>query len=112
MKSLSTFAIGLMLLGMAAHADFVTVEEAYEVPLNSFRMPGTTAGALAIKTCDECDIQTIRVTGQTQYVFRNEHLTLAEFRKALGGVNQRDKKWIIVLHHLESDTVSRVTLNF
>ena len=112
MKTLSSLAIGLLLCGMAANADFVTVEEAYEVPLSSFRMPGTTAGALAFKACAECEMQTIRVTGETQYVFRNEHMTLPEFRKALGGVNQRSTKWVIVLHHLESDTVSRVTLNF
>lgn len=112
MKNLSSLAIGLLLFAMAANADFVTVEEAYEVPLSSFRMPGTSVGALAFKACEECDLQTIRVTGRTQYVFRNEHLTLPEFRKALGGVNQRSSKWVIVLHHLESDTVSRVTLNY
>ena len=112
MKTLSTLAITLLLVGMTANADFVTVEEAYEVPLTSFRAPGTTAGALALKHCEECEMQLIRVTGRTQYVFQNEHMTLPEFRKALTGVNQRSSKWVIVLHHLESDTVSRVTLNY
>ena len=113
MKTLTRIAIGLLfVLSTSASADFVTVEEAYEIPLNRFRMAGTTVGALAFKQCEECDIRVIRVTGNTEYVFRNERMTLPEFRKALVGVNDRSKKWIIVLHHLESDTVSRVTLNY
>jgi len=113
MKTTARIAISLLLIiSMTASAEFVTVERAYEVPLNRFRMAGTSVGALAIKSCDDCDIRVIRVTPSTEYVFRKERMTLPEFRKALVGVNRRSAKWVIVLHHLESDTVSRVTLNF
>ena len=113
MRSITRIAISLLLvLGMTASAEFVTVEEAYEVPLNRFRMAGTSAGALAFKQCEDCDIRILRVTGSTEYVFQNERMELVEFRKALIRVNRRANKWVIILHHLESDVVTRVTLNF
>lgn len=79
--------------------------------MNRIRMPATSAGALAFKQCEECDVRLIRVTGHTQYVFNSEHLELREFRKAFSRINDRAKRTIIVLHHLESDTVVKVTVN-
>lgn len=101
----------LFAVSLSATAEFVTIERAYEVPLQNFRMAGTSVGALAFKRCDDCDRQVIRVTPGTRYVFNREQVEFAEFRKALTRVNDRASRTIIVLHHLESDTVSAVTLN-
>lgn len=96
---------------LPASADFRTVERAYEVPLSMYRAPATSAGSLAFKQCDSCDLQVLRVSGKTRYVLNNEALKLSEFRKALSGVRDRSHKFVIILHHLESDTVSSVSLN-
>lgn len=96
---------------LPAAADFTTVERAYEVPLSLYRAPATSAGSLAFKQCDSCDLQVIRVNPATNYVFNREPVKLAEFRKALSGVNNRSSRFVIILHHLESDTVTSVTLN-
>ena len=111
MKIVVKIAIGLLLaISVTATADFQTVERAYEVPMNRFRMPGTTVGALAFKQCEECDIRVLRVTARTQYVFNSESLELPDFRKAFSRINDRAGRTMIVLHHLESDTVSKVTV--
>ena len=104
-------AAALLALSFTAGADFVTVERAYEVPLNLYRMPATSAGALAFKECDACDLRTIRVGANTRYVINGKRVELAAFRKALARVNDRKHTFIIVLHHLESDTVTQVTAN-
>ena len=96
---------------LPASADFVTVERAYEVPLHLYRMPATVAGSLAFKECDHCNLRVIRVTEATRYVFNNERLELADFRKELARINDRSNEFVIVLHHLESDTVTSVTVN-
>lgn len=112
MKTRTKILISMLLaVSLPAAADFVTLERAYEVPMQNFRMAGTSVGALAFKLCDECDQQVIRVTNRTSYVLNRKPVEFAEFRKALNRVNDRGSRTIIVLHHLESDTVSRVTLN-
>ena len=112
MKLFNRFVMTLLLaLSLSATADFVTLERAYEVPLSLYRAPATSAGSLAFKQCDHCDLRVIRVTAGTRYVFNKEQLELAEFRQALAGLSDRSHKFVIVLHHLESDTVTSVTLN-
>lgn len=108
---LRTVIIAALALCQAATADFITVERAYEIPLNLYRSPATSAGSVTFRECANCDLQTVRVTGQTRYVFNNESLDLSEFRRALAGLSDRANKYIIVLHHLESDTTTSVTLN-
>ena len=112
MKTIAKFCMVLSLATcLPAAADFVTVERAYEVPLSLYRAPATSQGSLAFKQCDSCDLQVIRVNGATNYVFNRKPVELAEFRKALSGVNNRSSRFVIILHHLESDTVKSVTLN-
>lgn len=112
MKNLLRFSlIAVLALGQYAIADFVTVERAYEVPLSLYRAPATSAGSMAFRECANCDLQTVRVTANTLYVFNDEALELAEFRQAIAGLSSRENRYVIVLHHLENDTTTSVTLN-
>lgn len=109
--SIRLLVAAFLVISVPASADFETVERAYEVPLNLYRAPATEAGSLAFKECDHCDLRVLRVNNGTRYIWNNESLELADFRKALARVNDRSNVFIIVLHHLESDTVTSVTLN-
>ena len=112
MKLANKLAIAaLFAVSLPASADFETVERAYEVPLNLYRMPATVAGSLAFKECEQCDLRVIRVTEATRYVFNKEPMELADFRKELARINDRSREFVIVLHHLKSDTVTSVTVN-
>ena len=112
MKTLTRIAIcALLAISLPAAADFRTIERAYEVQLNQFRLPGASVGALALRPCNTCEVKVIRVTPETQYILNQEPLELKDFRKAIARVGKRDQRWVIVLHHLEKDTVTSVSLN-
>ena len=100
----------LVLLGLslAAAADFRTTTEVYEIDLINLRLPGTEGGTLALKECDDCETQTLRVSAGTRYVLNHRDVTLVEFKKAISRVTNRDDVIVDVAHHLESDNVTAV----
>ena len=100
----------LVLLGLslAAAADFRTITEAYEVYLSDLRLPVSENGTLTFKQCSDCEIQTLRVTGQTRYLINDRDFALAAFKEQLKGVRNRKDPNVSVLHHLESNTIEAV----
>ena len=103
----------LVLLGLSltAAADFTTITEVYEIDLIDLRLPGTEGGTLAIKECDDCEVQTLRVSGTARYVLNNRDVTLAEFKKAISLITNRKDVVIDVSHHLESNTITAVMVS-
>ncbi len=104
----------LVLLGLSltAAADFTTITEVYEVDLIDLRLPGTEGGTLSIKECDDCEMQTLRVSGGARYVLNNRDVTLAEFKKELKRVRNRNGVAVAVTHHLESNTITAVMVSY
>ena len=100
----------LVLLGLslAAAADFRTITEVREVDLIDLRLPGTEGGTLAINECDDCEVLTLRVSAGTRYVLNDRDVTLAQFKKAISRVTNREDVIVDVFHHLESDSVTAV----
>lgn len=111
MNALKIFIPGLLAIaGSAAYANGTVVTQAYEVALNNLRLPGSPNGTLAFRTCDECDTLTIRVTVGTNYVVNQESVELKDFRQSLARVGDRAAAMVIVMHHLETDTVTSVRI--
>lgn len=104
--------IGVLLLGysLTAMAEFETISRAYEIALNNFRVPATPNSSVILKQCDDCDAVAIRVTPKTEYTINGEAVTLRQFRKVIFRIRDREDETIIVLHHLESDTVLSVSV--
>lgn len=106
----------LMLIGMAlcislpVSAEMRTIAAAYEVALNDFHVPASENGILSFKQCSTCKVQVVKVTGQTEYILNQEKLELSDFRKSLSTVRNRSTVTVIVRHHLESDTIDRVSV--
>jgi hypothetical protein len=100
-----------LFLSLPVAAEFVTVSKAYEIALSDFRVPATPSSGVQFKECAECDTVIIRVTPGTQYRVNSRSVTLKEFRKNVFQVRNRAEKMVIVLHHLESDTVESVSVN-
>jgi len=98
----------LVSLSLPAAAEFKTIERAYEIALSNFRVPVTQNGALIFRQCDDCEPKVIRMTPNTAFVVNGEPVTLKEFRKSVFQVRDRAAETIIVRHHLESDTITRV----
>lgn len=89
-------------------AEFRTITEAYEVDLIDLRLPGSEYGTLTFRQCADCDAQTLRVTGETQYLINNRAFSLAEFKEQLKRLRNRKAPNVAVLHHLESNTIKAI----
>ena len=98
----------LLWLTLPAAADFQTVSRAYEIALNNFSAPASHNSAAIFRQCDECDQHRVRVTADTQYRINDQSVTLQEFRKSIFKIRNRSAATIIVLHHLESDTIEQI----
>lgn len=104
-------AIALLGLGLSLTAAAQVVSQAYEVALSDFRAPTTANSSVAFKECDSCEQQLVRVTERTRYMLNGKAVRLDEFRKALSQVSHRSNIPVIVLHHLESDTIKSIAVS-
>jgi hypothetical protein len=110
MKTKTTLIFALLLLGLSAAAEFKTVSRAYEIKLSNFRVPATPSSGVIFRECEECKPKLVRVTPNTLYEVNGKAVTLKEFRKNVFQIRDRASEWIVVMHHLESDTVIRVSV--
>ena len=101
-----------MMLGLAmpVSADYVTIEQAYEVALSEVRLPRGPAGTIAFKPCSTCDVQTKRVDANTRWVINGKSVPLKEFREITEQVADRKTEAVTVLHHLKKDRVTAVSV--
>ena len=103
----------LVLLGLSlsATAGLTTVTAAYEVAVTDLRLPVSVNGTLTFKQCPDCDAQTLRVTSKTRYVLNDRNVGLAEFKNQLKRVRNRKTEAATVMHHLESNTITAISVN-
>jgi hypothetical protein len=112
MNTLRTFTICLaLLISHLATADIKTIALASEVSLSEFRVPASVNGVASFKTCESCELQVVSVTSNTRYEINHRTVKLQEFRKSLSTVSNRDRKTVIVMHHLESDVITSISIN-
>jgi hypothetical protein len=99
-----------MLLGLSfsAAGEFTTVEKAYEVPLSLLRVPASNNGTVLFRECAECPEFRVPVTARTQFVINGQPVLLAEFRKKLFTIRDRESETITVRHHLQSNTITAI----
>ena len=105
------FAITLICFGLSAAAEDRIISRAYEINLSNFTVPVTSSGLLLFKDCADCDSRRVRMTRNTRFVVNGKSVELKEFRKNVFHVRDRESKTIIVMHHLESDTVTSVSVS-
>lgn len=101
----------LLCLGLAMTAQAQVISQAYEVALSDFSAPATANGGVSFKQCGSCDRQIVRVTAGTRYAINNRTVRLEDFRRAVSQASNRDKTWVTVLHHLESDTIESLDVS-
>jgi len=101
----------MICFGLTAAADYRIVSQAYEVALSDFRAPATANGGASFKPCGSCERIIVRVTPATRYAVNGKSVRLKDFRKAVRHANERDVKGLLVLHHLESDTIESIKIS-
>ena len=102
--------ISVMLISLPAAADFTTISRAYEVPLNLFQVPVTSNGVIQVKQCADCEVHSGRLTSSTIFRINGQVVELTEFRRQAFSVRDREAETVIVLHHLETDTIKSISL--
>lgn len=103
-------AVLLILISVSAIAQFRTIELAHEVPLTEFVVPVTQNGTLTFRGCPDCESFSSRLTPKTLYVINKQPVTLQEFRKQVTGVSDRSRYFLTVVQHLETNTVTKVSI--
>ena len=104
---ITSLALGLAL---PAAADFVTIEQAYEVALSEIRLPRSENGTIAYKECSTCNFQTKRVDPDTRWLINGRAVPLQKFREAVNRVTDRNNEAVSILHHLERNRVTAVSV--
>lgn len=99
-----------LIVSFPVAAEFTTISRAYEISLSDFRVPATPSSGVIFKECADCDMITVRVTPHTQYIVNGRSVELKEFRKNIFQIRDREAETIIVLHHLETNTVVSVSV--
>ncbi len=110
-QTLITIALLSLVLSGVANGQGKTVVDAYEVVLSDFRPPATSNGGAAFKACQECERQLVRVTAATRYSVNGKTVRLDQFRTAVATATNRDRTLVLVLHHLESDTLKSIDVS-
>ncbi len=110
MKIQTLIAIALLSLAVSgvANGQGKVVVDAYELVLSDFQPPATSNGGATFKACRECERQLVRVTADTRYSVNDKPVRLDQFRTAVATARDRDRTLVIVLHHLESDTLTSI----
>lgn len=110
MKTKLLIALAIMGLALPAAADFTTVQVAYEVALSEVRLPRNENGTIAFKECDDCEYKTKRVSADIRYRVDGHSVTLQKFREMTDRVADRDNEAVTILHHLEDNRVTEVSV--
>ena len=115
--TLATAAL-LLLASNAALAQGSTlrlVERSYEVtPQNMLTLPGSTAGSLIFRTCDDCTSLTRRVSAETVYLLNDRAVPLAEFTAFVNAWLDRSSGQAAVGVYVDRETerVNRVLFRY
>jgi hypothetical protein len=104
--------IAALMLGLAlpAAADYTTIQQAYECALSEVRLPRNEAGTIAYKECATCDYVTKQVDANTRWLLNGRAVPLEKFREAVDQVQDRESEAVTVLHHLERNRVTQVSV--
>ena len=113
MKLKLLIAAVLLSLALPAAADFKQVAAAYEVALSDLRLPRADGGGgtIAFKECSDCEYRRIRVAADISYRLNGKDVSLKQFREAMATVQDREAEAVTVLHHLERNQVTAVSVN-
>lgn len=84
------------------------VEQAYELSAGDLTLPTNEFGSVILKPCPTCDSVTLRVDGNTSYVYNGARLPLREFRSAVLNLREPSGAATTVIYRLEDNKVRRI----
>ena len=107
-------AAATILIGTAEAREMTLVEGAYEASLGNVTMPGSTAGTVLFRTCNDCDTTGLRVSSATVFQVSGTPMTYADFTRAVEAIRQTDggngMTLVAIYYDLERTTVTRINV--
>jgi len=98
-----------LILALPAAAGFRTIQEAYELPVDDVRLPATATGTVAFRKCGNCPFETKRLSSDVSFHINGNATTLGKFKARVAELTRPDEI-LTVLHHLEKDQVTRISV--
>ena len=99
----------LMSYSLSAAAGLRAAVDAYEVALEDLILPQGPNGNVSITECESCERPLrFRVTNRTVYVANDKNYTLADYRRLLATVRDREGSYLTVVHDRETNTVTSI----
>ena len=108
---LSKIAAMLVFTGLVqttAAAPPPAFEEAYEVAASELTLPTSEYGSVILRACDDCDRITLRVDGETRYIYGKNTLPLQEFRALVAEMPGADDVAATVIYRVQDGRVARI----
>jgi len=96
-----------LFLALPAAADFVSIENGYEVSLDEVRLPRNAGGTIAYKTCGNCDYQTSRVSPDVRWEINGKTVSYTQFQERAALLSGRDQS-VLVTQNIKSKQVTKV----
>lgn len=112
MKIKLLIAAAVVTFTLPAFADFEVVSEAYELSLVNVTVPVSQSGHLAFRECGDCETKSIRIASEARFKLNGQGVRYDKFRAAVQQIGNRRMASVTVKHHLASDTVVSVSVNF
>lgn len=106
--------LSLFLCGVAA-ADIFTVVDVVETSTANVNVPTSTNGHLTFRPCAvQCseDYIAIRLTPETQFVVRGQHVNFNDFRRAHTAMRAGKDDYALVSYNTEKRIVTSIRLGF
>lgn len=110
MKLKLIIAATLMVSALPTQADFVTISRAIEISPSRISVPTSENSRIAFSECEDCETISVRLTPQTRYSVNGQTVKFDKFRQSVLSAKSSENAGIILMHHLESDTVVSVTV--
>jgi hypothetical protein len=93
---------------MPALAELKTLVEAKETSTAYLNVPTTENSRLTFKSCDECELISVRLTPATKFYVRGTAMRFADFRAAFNKLKHSKDDYVLVSYETETNTVKSV----
>lgn len=91
-----------------AYSDTHPATRTFEALATTVRMPVSASGTITLRECDDCEVQSIRVTPDTQYRINEQSMPLEQFRHAIRDLQNNGAHVVNVRRDEASQTVASI----
>ena len=111
MKTKAIITAVLLALSLPVAAEWERPQESHEARLSELRLPQNDAGTVGFKPCGDCAYVVKRVSANTEWVVGGTKMSLADFKRNLRRISDREGTPVTVVENFELEQVTRVSVH-